>query len=98
MLFSYRQAAIQTRKEAPHRVIKIDATKVTVAEKLEIYLLIFFYHVIICHILYFTIFLQGNCTYMVKKLSFNSNMYKQAMKNSDLANGKSNIFHCECDM
>lgn len=36
MFFPYRQAAIQTRKEAPHRVIKIDATKVTVAEKLEI--------------------------------------------------------------
>ena len=30
----YRQAAIQTHKEAPHRVIKIDATKASVAKKL----------------------------------------------------------------
>ena len=29
-----RQAAIQTHKEAPHRVIKIDATKASVAKKL----------------------------------------------------------------
>ena len=53
--------------------------------------------VIICHTLYFTTFSQNNYMYMYKEAFF-CQLHVKVAKNSNLANGKSNIFGCKCNL